>query len=407
MKTEKRNKFQKRVAYLKNGDVTEEVKALTKISENEYLGNGGPYHYIGSFLKWAKGSQVLLISQDLSDKHLITKNGIDAYVLNTKKYSSKFEKIFLQVKSFLKILFILGKFKPQFILCAISGGVPFAVSYLIAKYYKIPFIHTRHMRIESFKPSIVVKFRSKIDGWLIRNADAVLCNGPYLKDQLKIIGVDDQKIIKFDLPYNNLKYLRDERFGEKLSGGYKCKLLFLGRIEENKGALDLFTAFTETSKTNDVSLTYIGDGRLSEQLRNMAVKFGINDKVNFLGALPHSAAMKEMNNFDILIVPTRQELGEGRCKTIIEGLILGIPVVAPDYGAFRYLITNGFNGLLYKPDDIFALRSKIERLSKDDILRKQLSKNARKFSEELLKPEITFSQALEKVSPWNKGDLEL
>jgi len=281
-----------RVAYLKNGDVADEIKHLKALNETDILDNGGPYHYLGSFLKWAEGLQVLLISLDLSYKHIKTKSGINAYVLNTKKFGSIWEKITLQIISLFKILIILVRYKPELILCAISGGVPFAVSYLVAKCYKIPFIHTRHMRIETYKPSIVLKLKNRFDIWLIRKSDAVLCNGPYLEDQLNKIGVNEEKIVKFDLPYRKLKYLRDKKFDERPVLNYKCKLLYLGRLEEKKGALDLFNAVTEISKTNDISLTYIGNGKLSKELISKTNKLGLKDKVNFLGELPHTSAMK-------------------------------------------------------------------------------------------------------------------
>ncbi len=51
-----------RYAYCKNGNVVAELRALGPAARN--VPDGGPEHYIGSFLKAVHGADVLLISSD-------------------------------------------------------------------------------------------------------------------------------------------------------------------------------------------------------------------------------------------------------------------------------------------------------------------------------------------------------
>lgn len=382
----------KRIAYIKNGDVVEELKALAHMHEDDVLNNGGPYHYIGSFLKWTQGSEILLISFDIQNKRLRSRNGTIAQVINTKRYPTFWRRLVLQINAFIQLLASLLCFKPTWLICTISTGAPLAACFLAAKFFNIPFVHSRHMRVDHFNPSFLRKLRSRFDYWLVRKADAVLCNGPYLKDQLLKIKVKQERIIQYGLPYKDI----NDGPGPYESSHNDCRLLYVGRVEEKKGALDLLVACRPLLQNSDaVSLTYIGHGQFLDKLIRKTKEFGLEKKVFFLGQLQHSIAIQTMRNYDVLIVPTQQSLGEGRCKTVIEGLLLGIPIIAPDYGAFRYLVIDGGNGLFYEPDNIDDLSLKISYLVDNAAYRTQLGKNAKKLGNELKEPEKTFLQALE------------
>ena len=392
---------QRKIAYLKNGDVVEEIQAIGDVVEDDILQNGGPYHYIGSFLKWSAGSRALVISLDVSDKRFDGKNGLIARVINTKQFQGRLAQAYLHLRAFFKIFLFLIRFRPDWILCAVAGGSPLAACYLASKILGVPLVHSRHMRVELYRPSIFQKVKSKIDAWLIRKASNVMCNGTYLRDQLIEIGVKPARIIEFRVPYKNIAATTGR---SRVSAGNsdamdKCDLFYVGRIEKNKGAWDLLNACHPILLENDkVKLTYIGDGKLLNTLKSRAVEMGLEGRVLFLGRLNHKAVIQKLQSCDILIVPTRQELGEGRPKTVIEGLITGCCLLVPDYGAFRYLIKNLVNGLMYLPDDIEDMRCKINYLVQHPGIRKNLSNNAKMMCGELIQPKKRFLQALEEAT---------
>jgi glycosyltransferase involved in cell wall biosynthesis len=148
---------------------------------------------------------------------------------------------------------------------------------------------------------------------------------------------------------------------------------------------------------NGVRLTYIGDGTLLDALKQKALETGAAERVSFLGRLSHSAVVDNLRSCDLLVVPTRQELGEGRPKTVIEGLIMGCCLLVPDYGAFRYLVKNGVNGMMYRPEDIADMERKIRHLVENSSIREALGRDAAISSHELRQPPKTFYQALENI----------
>lgn len=387
---------QRRIAYLKNGDVAAEVAALGPVVDEEILDNGGPYHYIGSFLKFFAGSRMLLISTDVSNKRF-TRDGLVAKVINTKQFRSPFGQAALHLTAFFRIFFELIRFRPDWILCAAGGGAALAACRLASKFLKIPYVHSRHMRVALYRPSTFQKIKLMIDVRLIRGAAYVMCNGPYLHDQLVGIAIPPRRIIEFRVPYR--RYREHQRSAEKDDAENGCDICYVGRIEKKKGAWDLLRACRPILLEKDsVRLTYIGDGMLLDALKREALETGVSEKVSFSGRLPHSAVVDTLRSCDILVVPTRQELGEGRPKAVIEGLIMGCCLLVPDYGAFRYLVKNGVNGMMYRPEDIADMTQKIRYLVENSNIRKALGRDAAMLSYELRQPSKTFYQALENIT---------
>ena len=52
--------------------------------------------------------------------------------------------------------------------------------------------------------------------------------------------------------------------------------------------------------------------------------------------------------------------------SVMEGLVMGLPVIAPNFGPFPYLVKDRVNGLLYVPDSVEQLGRTIDLLLDDD-----------------------------------------
>jgi glycosyltransferase involved in cell wall biosynthesis len=87
----------------------------------------------------------------------------------------------------------------------------------------------------------------------------------------------------------------------------------------------------------------------------------------------------------------------------MEGLIKGIPVIAPDFGPFPYLVKNGVNGLLYQVDSVEDLGAKIANGLDDVELYERLRAGAEKTGRELRNARVNFYDAIKSAFEYSES----
>jgi glycosyltransferase involved in cell wall biosynthesis len=79
---------------------------------------------------------------------------------------------------------------------------------------------------------------------------------------------------------------------------------------------------------------------------------------------------------------------------VMESMVVGVPVIAPDFGPFPFLVKHRGNGLLYTPDSVEALRDALHQALSEPALLDALCRGARQTGLELREPPMTFSEAV-------------
>lgn len=72
-----------------------------------------------------------------------------------------------------------------------------------------------------------------------------------------------------------------------------------------------------------------------ERLKSIAVKYGVEDSVVFMGAMPHEKINEWLDNIDIYIQPSKQE---GMPRSVIEAMARGCYCVGTDVGGIPEII---------------------------------------------------------------------
>lgn len=121
----------------------------------------------------------------------------------------------------------------------------------------------------------------------------------------------------------------------------------------------------------------VGDGPLMKPARKYSRDLGIAASVEFLGY--REDIQEVINTFDINVLSS---FWEGLPYSLVEGMALGKVAIGPDISGCSDLIRHGENGFLFPLRDRDTLAYHILRLLKDDKLRLDLGKAARKFVEE-------------------------
>ena len=161
-------------------------------------------------------------------------------------------------------------------------------------------------------------------------------------------------------------------------------LLFVGRLNRDKGVLDLAQAFACVAEVRkDVRLLVVG---VDEQQMRPAVRNAIGphtDKLHFVDFTNEPEAF--MAASDVLCLPSHRE---GFGTVIVEAAAVGLPSVASRIYGVIDAVEEGRTGLTHPPHDVDAIATTLLRILSDAELRGRLGIAAR---ERALKE---FSQAL-------------
>lgn len=143
-------------------------------------------------------------------------------------------------------------------------------------------------------------------------------------------------------------------------------LLFVGRFDPQKGVDYLLKVFADYSR-EDVHLYLIGDSVIST---NDYKK--INDeRIHFLGWIPHGNIGAYYQSCDAVIMPSRWEAFG---LVAIETMKYKKPVIVSNRGALPELVKDGYNGYVFKMEDEDSLKIIFDKLEKDTLI--QLGNNA-------------------------------
>jgi glycosyltransferase involved in cell wall biosynthesis len=126
--------------------------------------------------------------------------------------------------------------------------------------------------------------------------------------------------------------------------------LFLSIAEfiPRKRHRDLLQAFALLNRS-EAHLALAGEGQLFEQMQQLAVDLGIQDRVHFLGLRQDIPALTRASVATILASEQ-----EGLPNCVMESMAMEVPVIGTDIRGTRDLLENG-RGLLFKLGDVEAL----------------------------------------------------
>lgn len=241
-----------------------------------------------------------------------------------------------------------------------------------AKVARVPIVIGSQRQLGDLLP----KAKSHAQLWALRWCDCIVSNSRAAADRLISQGIPPSRIavIRNGLP--------PSAFAPTTPTLHRCPgLLRIGMIarmntpSKNHGQF-LRAAARLRSKFANLEFVLVGDGPLRPALKEQAVDLGVGEQVRFLGDRKDIPAV--LASLDISVLPSDSE---SLSNVIIESMASGVPVVATDVGGNPELIAND-RGILVPPGNELALVAAIERLLRDPARRGELSRRAKKFSEE-------------------------
>jgi len=148
--------------------------------------------------------------------------------------------------------------------------------------------------------------------------------------------------------------------------------LFIGRLNRDKGILDLAVAFSNVAcRHANARLLIVGvdEANLSEEIHHITENF--EKQVEFIEFTP--VPEEYMAASDVLCLPSYRE---GFGNVIIEAAAVGIPTIGSKIYGITDAVVDGYTGLLFTPRDVAALESCMEKMVGNAELRQNLGKAA-------------------------------
>ena len=169
----------------------------------------------------------------------------------------------------------------------------------------------------------------------------------------------------------------------KLIEDGQVTLLYHGRVDRRKGALDLVDAMAMLrnggrwtvggSRISTVRLLVSGIGPDSDAVAERVRELGLEDTITLTGYADYEIVPTIYQRGDVFVSPT---YAEGFSNTILEAMASGLPIVSCDTVGVVDCLRDDDNALLVPPADVAALAAAIERMVNDASLRARLARRA-------------------------------
>jgi len=179
-------------------------------------------------------------------------------------------------------------------------------------------------------------------------------------------------------------------------------ILYLGRIKKYKSIDHLIYAFDKVLKNiPKARLNIVGSGDYLSQLKELAGRLKIGDKVTFAGYVSVDKKVEYLRKSHVAVYPSMKE---GWGLTNIEANACGTTVIAANSPGLRDSVKDGETGFLYQYGDISQLAEKLEKILLDKTVRTDLEEGGRgwagRFSWDAAAD--SFLELLNSVSGGNK-----
>ncbi|MEM7506592.1 MAG: glycosyltransferase family 4 protein [Pseudomonadota bacterium] len=171
---------------------------------------------------------------------------------------------------------------------------------------------------------------------------------------------------RVDLVYHGLDLNRFPMPPEPRETDGPLKLLSVGRLVEKKGYDDLLHALADLPGEVDWRLVHIGGGKLDVEMRRMAERLGVADRILWLGKRDQTEVIEEMRSADLFVLPSKiADDGDrdGLPNVLMEAASQRLAILSTEVSAIPEFITDGVHGRLVPPGHPQALAEAILTLS--------------------------------------------
>ena len=234
----------------------------------------------------------------------------------------------------------------------------------LAEFFDAPMVSTMHAteagRHSGWISGPISRQVHSLESWLARESDSLIACSHSMADEIAALfgpGLAETTVIRNGIDSSRW------HFAERTPHDGPPELLYVGRLEYEKGVHDAIAALPRIRRTNPgTTLTIAGDGTQQDWLSEVARKHKVLKAVCFAGRLDHDGLLAALHRADVAVLPSHYEpFG----IAALEAAAAGIPLVTSNAGGLGEAVIDGETGLSVPPRDVAALAAAV-RAALDD-----------------------------------------
>ena len=241
-----------------------------------------------------------------------------------------------------------------------------------ARTLRAPLIVT--VRVSDMLSATKSRSRSSVIRQTLHHADAIITPSVRLAEFVRDMGIKKPTsvipngiVVPEQRP--DTSPLRHPTRQGRNSGG-RLRLLTVARLDRNKRVDAVIAGVaTATAMGLDCELRVVGDGPLRRRLEVQGQELGIEQRVHFLGRLPHSDVWDTYRWADAMVLLSEYETFG---LVYAEALMCGVPVIGMAGQGLDGMVENGKHGLMLPDRRQVTVAKSLIRLGNDWELRQRL-----------------------------------
>lgn len=137
-----------------------------------------------------------------------------------------------------------------------------------------------------------------------------------------------------------------------------------------------FKIFIDKNPLLNCELRIAGNGPDEDKLKNLANELGIGEKVVWLGFINQKEVVKELNKFNVAVIPSYTE---SFGVSAVEAQACEIPLIVTNVGGLVEATKPNVTSIVVPPDNPEAIAEALIKLQKDKELCKTMGRNGREY----------------------------
>jgi glycogen(starch) synthase len=234
----------------------------------------------------------------------------------------------------------------------------------LAEFHDVPLVSTIHAteagRHSGWVSGAISRQVHAVESWLVRDSDSLITCSASMSDEISaLFGPDlaEVRVIRNGIDTAGWPFAtRRPRTGP-------AELLFMGRLEYEKGVQDAIAALPRIRRTHPgTTLTVAGEGTQQLWLVEQARKHKVLKAVDFVGHVNHQELLGLLHRADAAVLPSHYEpFG----IVALEAAAAGAPLVTSNVGGLGEAVISGRTGISCPPRDVAGLAAAVRTVLDD------------------------------------------